>query len=117
MQIGPFTVSRGTMIPYVEDDRTSQVRKVAGDGSITVVEQGFASELFFRAKIKVPRDEGTKIRDFLLAKGYASETFTYIDGFGTSFTVRFWDRRVRRRNIGGSLVELDLLFRQEIAAP
>lgn len=117
MEIGPFTITRGTMIPYIEDERTSQVRKVAGDGSVTVVEQEFGEEQFFRAKIKVPRTEALQIRDYLKAKRFAGETFTYKDGFGVSFTVRFWDRRVRRRNVAGGLTEMDLLFREELVAP
>ena len=118
MEIGPFTISRGTMIPYVAEFRTDQVRKKAADGSVTVVEQAFTErEEFFRAKVKIPRAEGEDLANFLDAKGFARDTFTYKDGFGVSFTVRFWDRRIRKRYITGGLMELDLLFRKENVAP
>lgn len=117
MQIGPYVISRGTMVPYGEDDTTSQTRKVAGDGSVTVVDQAFGEESFFRAKIKIPQAEAKTIRNYLLAVGFARDTFSMIDGFGVTHTVRFWDKRVRRRNIAGGLVEMDLLFREEIVAP
>lgn len=118
MKIGPYTVSRGSLIPYTVERRASQTRRKAADGSITVVEKPDRTERYFHTKIKVPRAEANKIADFLeTGVGYARDTFTLVDGFGTSFTVRFWDGRVRERFVASNVVELDLLFRREVVAP
>ena len=116
MKIGPYTVSRGTMLPYIEEDRRTATVRTAADGSIVVTEQAFSSEVYFRVKIKVPRGEARDIRGFLRGVGYARDTFTYEDGFGVAHTVRFMDSKIRRRNIAGGLVELDLLLREEVVA-
>jgi len=118
VQIGPITVSRGTLTPYVQESRTAQTRKIAGDGSVVVTDQPFAFEEFFRARIKVDRDEARVIKSFLegAGAGFARNTFVLVDGFGVSYTVRFWDRRVRLTYIKADLVQMDLLFRREIAA-
>lgn len=115
MKIGPYTITRGSLTPYVAEGRTSQVTKVAGDGSVTVIEQLHDAEEFMRAKIRVPKAEAETIKAFLEALGFARDTTTIEDGFGTVFTVRFWDRRVRIRHVGNELGEMDLLFREEIA--
>jgi hypothetical protein len=114
MQIGPYTITRGTMVPYQVDDETRQVKLEAEDGSVTVTEPAFNSVRFMRPKIKVPQAEAVEIANFLLAVGYARDTFTYVDGFGTSHTVRYWDKKIRQRNIAGGLVEMDILLRREV---
>lgn len=114
MQIGPHTVTRGTMVPYRLEARTSQLRKVAADGSVTVIDQLFNRELYIRAKIKVPNAEADTIAGFLEAVGFARDTFSLEDAFAVVRTVRFWDRRIRRNHIAGGLTEMDLLFRQEV---
>ena len=118
MTIGPITVSRGTLTPYVQETKTAQSRFTAGDGSVVTVEQPFEFEEFFRANIRVDRDEGRVIKSFLegAGAGFARNPFVLIDGFGVSHTVRFWDKRVRTTYIKADLVEMDLLFRKEIVA-
>ena len=118
MIIGPITVSRGTLTPYVVEAKAAQSRRVAGDGSVVTVEQPFTSEEFFQAKIRVPRDEAAVIKAFLegAGAGFSRSTFTLVDGFGVSYTVRYWDRQVRVIYGAGDMAEMDLLFRREIGA-
>ena len=118
MKIGPFTLSRGTLLPYTEERKTSQSTRVAPDGSVTVVDQIYTRETFFRAKVRIPKDEADVIVGYLTdGVGFARDTFSLEDGFGVTFTVRFWDRRLRKKTISSNLIELDLLFREEIIAP
>lgn len=82
---------------------------------MTVIDQLFDSEQFFRVKIKVPKAEADNIRRFLLALGFSRDATTIEDGFGTVFNVRFWDKRIREKHVAAALTEMDLLFREEIA--
>lgn len=118
MIIGPFTVTRGTITPYTIDVLTPQKTRKAGDGSVTVAAKGYLREVFLRAKVKVGKDEADQIESFLTyGMDFATGTFNLTDGYGDVYVVRFWDKRVRKRASAANLVELDLLFRQEVVAP
>jgi hypothetical protein len=115
LKIGPFELSRGTLVPYTEERATKQTTRIAADGSVTVVDKSYNRETFFRAKVRLPLDEAKRIVGFLSdGVGFARDTFTLEDGFGITHTVRFWDRKIKQRSISADLVELDLLFRREI---
>ena len=118
MIIGPFTVSRGSIVPYTIEHRTPQKVRIAGDGSVTVVERAYTNARFFRVKIRVDKDEASSIASFLVSGvGYRRQTFSFTDGYGDVFTVRYWDDTVRERAVVSGVVELDLLFRREVVAP
>lgn len=118
MKIGPFTLSRGSLTPYTEERTTRQTTRIAADGSVTVVDKIYKRETFFRMKTRIPKTEADTIVGFLSdGAGFARDPFTIQDAWGKTFTVRFWDRRIKKRVISSNLVELDLLFREEIVAP
>lgn len=115
MQIGPFTLSRGQIVPATTDYKTPQKTVLAYDGSVTVIDYGFPDEEFIRAKVRLPEDEADKIISFLRnGMGYARTAFSIVDGYGDTHVVRFWDRKIRKRVIASNVVELDLLFRKEV---
>lgn len=115
MEIGPFVVSRGAMVPYNVDFRTPQIANEAMDGAIVVTEKPYNKTRFIRAVIKVPFAEGLQISTFL-SSGVRFKAIPFIikDGFGQTWNVRFWDKRVREKHLAGGPVLLDLLFRVEV---
>jgi hypothetical protein len=118
MIIGPFTLSRGALTPYTEERSTRQSTRTAADGSVTVVDQVYARETFFRAKVRLPKEEADTIVGYLTdGVGFARDTLSLTDAWGIVHTVRFWDRKIKKRVISANLVELDLLFREEVTAP
>ena len=115
LTIGPYVVTKGALLPYEERGETGQTADIDGDGGVVVHEQPFDTE-YIRAVIKCSVDEARAIGGYLRnGVRYRAIPFTLVDGFGTSCLVRFWDKRVRRKNLGGDRVSLDLLFRIEVA--
>jgi hypothetical protein len=117
MKIGPFTLSRGQLLPARYEGTTPQGRIIAADGSPVIVEHPYAKEEFLRVKVKLPKIEADTIAGYLEdGVGFARETTTIEDGYGKTFVVRYWDKRVRRTVVASNVVELDLLFRKEVTS-
>ena len=115
MQIGPYPVTRGAILPYSAKGSTKQKTSIDGDGGVVAHEVPFG-EIFFRAVIHCSHEEGRVIAGYLRnGVRYSAVPFTFVDGFGTSRLVRFWDNDVNENYISGTEVELDLLFREEVA--
>ena len=116
MKIGPFTVTRGSILPYEIWVTTPQSVKKASDGSVTVVEKPYTRELYLKVKIKVDKDEADQIESFITyGASFRRQTWTFQDGYGVDFTVRYWDDEIRKRVIRASnIVELSLLLRVEV---
>ena len=115
LKIGPFTVSRGALIPYNETFETDQTKMKDGDGGAVVVSRPYVNTMI-RVTIKVPRDEARMIANYLAHNvKFAGLPLTLVDGLGTTRTVRFWDDKVNKKYLaGGSLVQMNLLFREEV---
>lgn len=115
LKIGAYTVERGALIPYNDTAETRQVKQVDGDGKVIVTEYPF-KERFIRTLIKVPKEQADCIDGFLTnGVRFAGSIFVLVDGFGISRNVRFWDKKVIRKSIASDTVQMDLLFREEVA--
>ena len=113
MEIGPFTLTRGSLTPYDEEGRTRQNVMEAEDGSIYVHDR--TATKFIRCKVKLNRTEANAVAGYLEnGARYAAEAFTLKDDFNIQWNVRFWGGRVKRRSIASNVVELDLMFRVEV---
>jgi len=114
-QIGPYVIERGALIPYNDEATSDQVKQIDGNGGVVVTEATF-TERFIRAVIKVSKAQADYLDGFLTnGVRFAGEYFTLVDGFGVSRNVRFWDRKVNRKSIASGIVQMDLLFREEVA--
>jgi hypothetical protein len=115
MTIGPYTVTRGAMVPFTFEATSPQIAVETEDLEVVVAEKTANSVEYIRAVIKEPIDNGMNISNYLkYGVRFKAIPFTVQDDYGTTWLVRFWDRRVKRRHLGGDLVELDLLFRIEV---
>ena len=114
MTIGPYVVSRGNLVPYDETVNTRQHRNEADDGTVGIIDD-FDVQMF-KVKIRVPRAEALNIRGYLrTGVKFAAIPFTLVDDYGSSWQVRFWDRKVLMRTTrGNSLVEMVMTFREEV---
>ena len=114
-QIGAYVVERGALIPYTDEAGTDQVKQIDGDGKVVVTEALFTTR-YIKAVIKVTKEQADAIDGFLTnGVRFAGEIFVLVDGFGTSRNVRFWDKKVQRISIASDSVQMDLLFREEVA--
>lgn len=114
-KIGPHVVSRGALIPYEDKWRGGQMVQEDGNGGVIVSGKNY-NVRFFRAVIRIPRDEALRIGGYLANNVKLTGTIiTLVDGFGTTRSVRFWDNEVSMLSIASDLVEMDLLFREEVA--
>lgn len=113
MTIGPYVISRGNLLPYDENLATKQHRAEADDGAVGVIDDWDVQT--FRVKITVPRAEALNIRGYLrTGVRYAAIPFTLVDDFGTSWLVRLWDRNIKMRTKATNLVEMVMVFREEV---
>lgn len=113
MKIGPYTVTRGQIIPFEEYSNSEQTRLVLSDGSAAVSDD-FDAE-FKKVTIKVTRAEALNIRGFIRhAARYAAEAFEIYDDYGASWLVRYWDDRITMGTVASSTVEMVMIFRVEV---
>jgi hypothetical protein len=113
MEIGPFVLTNGSLIPYDEEGRSRQNVIEAEDGSIYVQDRTAAK--FIRARIKLNRTEANAVAGYLEnGVRYAADAFTLKDDFNVQWNVRLWGGKVRRRSIASNVVEMDLMFRVEV---
>jgi hypothetical protein len=114
-KIGAYTIERGALIPYTDEATTNQGKQIDGNGGVVITETPY-TERYIRAIIKVSTEQADYIDGFLTnGVRFAGEYFTLVDGFGVSRNVRFWDKKVKRKSIASGIVQMDLLFRLEIA--
>jgi len=113
-KIGPYTISRGALTPYTEDEESDQIRQKDGDGGVVVTGVPY-KDSYFRALIRVQRNEAIAIGGYLANNcKFAALPLTLVDGNGITRLVRFWDKRIRKKYLAGGMVEMDLLFRAEV---
>lgn len=113
MIIGPYTVSRGTLVPYEMYSQSQQARIELMDGAVCVAEDVDAQ--FMKATFRVPLEEAMNIQGYLRnSVRYSAEAFTITDDFGASWSVRYWDSKIGATVIGGSITEMVCLFRVEV---
>lgn len=115
LKIGPYKLTKGALLPYDEKSSTTQKESIDGNGGVVVHERSY-KEKFIRAKCKCSVAEARTLEGYLTnGVRYKAIAFELVDGFGTTRLVRFWDKDVHRKHLGGDRVELDLLFREEVA--
>ena len=112
MTIGPYTITTGNLIPYSENVATNQIRQEAADYSTVIVDR--PQVRFLKGKFKVPRAEADDIERFLTwGVRFAATAFTVVDDFGTSWSVRYWDRVCKKKFVAADVVLMELTFRVE----
>lgn len=114
--IGPHTLSRAQLLPAKYKSRTLQTSAVAGDGSVATSGMAITEQLY-TLRCKLPRAEARRIIDYIEnTLRFRAETCQVTDGFGVTRTMRYWDGELDATYQGGATVELDLVFRKEVAA-
>lgn len=112
--IGTITITKGDLLPRDDEDRSRQSRQVDGDGGVVVQEAAF-TEYFFTAKLKATRREIEDLVAYIKSTlKFSANTVTVVDGYGTSRTMRVWQDSIKRRTVVSNIVEITLLFREEV---
>lgn len=115
MKIGPYTVSRGAILPLTETTESEQTQTVMLDGSVAIFDD-WDCELK-KVRIRVPRAEALNIRGFLrYGVRYAALPFEIQDDYGNTWWVRYWGgSKIDMETIVSNLVEMNLVFRVEVS--
>lgn len=115
MKLGPYTIL-GARYPYIEEHLTKQTYAEDGEGGVAVFESTWDAQ-YFRVKFKVSgRGNANDIRGFLRnGIRYRAKTFTYVDDYGNTYLVRYWDKRVRMAQVAPGVYEFDVTMRREVA--
>lgn len=114
MEIGPYTITGGNITPYNVTDRGEQQYSVDGDGGVIVFPSPYDARFL---KVKFHTDKGTadNIASFIrFGKGFRRDTWLFVDPFGASLTVRYWDDEIVRSNVAPDLVEMKMTLRVEV---
>lgn len=117
LKIGPYTVTRGALLPYSMSGVTTQSVDEALDGSVVVVDAPYVARIF-EATIQVPVNEAEDILGFIVnGARFSAVPFVVVDGYGTARLVRWWGgREIEQRLIASGIVEMTLKFREEVPA-
>lgn len=114
LQVGPYVLPRGGIVPYEETSTTRQTRLEAMNGAMHVID-AWDYELK-KITVRDSREVCLNVKGFLKnACRYAAFPFTLVDGFGTSFRVRLWDRNIKVKTIAADVAELVFTVRVEVA--
>lgn len=114
MTIGPYIIDGGTLAPYEQADQTNQRFDIDGDGGVITHSVPWDVE-YFRAKFRCSKDIADGIRNFIkYGMNYRANTFTFVDPFGASHTVRYWDNKIKRTFIAPDLYEMDIPMRRDV---
>lgn len=115
VSIGPWSVTRGPILPHRRQSKTSQKVDKAEDGSVGVSDAHYDDDILYvliRADITTISDIYHWIKNGVR---YSARAFQYTDENGVELTVRYWKNTVQYRIIGGDLAEMELPLRKEIA--
>jgi len=115
MTIGPFTLSRGRLIPAKGSIETASDPIVASDGSVGGADDLYQTRMW-EARLKLPRAEAANLVAYI-ANGlrFWRETVEVTDS-GITRVMRYWSRKVSWEQRGGEIVELTLPFREEVGS-
>ncbi len=113
--VGPYTVSRGEILPHDREAQTAQSVDEAEDDSVYVSER-LNDVQFITARL---RDNLTTIENviYYIRNGvrYAAVPFWITDGFGRQWNVRYWGgKSIKWKYVGADLVEVNLKLRVEV---
>lgn len=112
--IGPYEVTRGEILPYRIDAKSPQAAVTTRSGAVYVAERPF-QEQFFSVKLSDSRALLMEVFDFIrYGCRFRAVPFTYIDGRGTSWLVRYWGRNDIRINDEGVQATMTLVLRKEV---
>lgn len=114
IDIGPYTIERGELLPRKDSYKSGQKKMVDGDGQVVVVEAPY-DERFFTARMKGTKDEIEDVVAYLRATGrYSAAAITVVDGYGVSRSMRLWENSIEWRTVASNLIEVSLLLREEV---
>lgn len=114
VQIGPHTLTRGELLPAKRKSSTMQSALEAGDGSVRVTGTPLIRR-FFTMRLTLPRAEAKRLTDYIEnTLRMRAEVVTVVDGFGFSRQMRYWDGDLDWTHRGGAVVDLELVFREEV---
>jgi len=114
MKIGPYTVTRGMIVPFDEYSNSEQTRLELSDGAVAISDDWDTE--FKKCTIKVSRGEALNIRGFLRRSArYSAEPFEIIDDYGTTWWVRYWDSKINMATAVSNIVEMVMVFRVEVS--
>ena len=112
--IGPYTITRGAIIPYETESQTDQSVNIDGDGGVVVTELPY-SEQFMKVQIRGTVEEMEAVKGFIeTGVRFSAVPFNVIDDWNTTHYVRFWGNKVTKKLIAPGICEMELLFRKEI---
>jgi hypothetical protein len=113
-KVGPYTLTRGAIIPFETEGQTDQVVNTDGDGGVIVTEVPY-SEQFLKAVIRGTVEEMEAVKGFIeTGVRFSAVPFNIVDDWNTTWFVRFWGTKVTKKLIAPGLCEMELLFRKEI---
>ena len=114
VQIGPHTLTRGEIYPKRFKSDTPGAARVAGNGSVSVVEGNYVNRYFWIIA-RLPRVEAMRIKNYIENNlRFRAAVTTVVDGYGVSRRARYWKDSVDLIADKGDYVRLELRFREEV---
>ena len=114
--LGPYTFARGEIIPASRQYSSPEEVAKSEDGVVYVAGGNYDEEIIH---VKII-DSKSAVDDLIawIRNGvrYAMNTFSFVDGYGTTRVVRYWGRQtIRQRIIGTEVVEIEIPLRVEVS--
>ena len=112
--IGPYTISRGAILPLEAESETDQIVNVDGDGGVVVTETTY-HEQFLKMNIRGTLEEMEAIKGFIEnGVRFRAVPFNVTDEWNNTYYVRFWNKKASWKLVAPGICEMDLLLRKEI---
>lgn len=110
MLIGTVTISRPASLPIERESGREQNVFDGGDGSFRVRDKAPARRLL-TYKVRMTQAEYEALEVYLrVTVGFKKTPFTVVDDWGTSFTARYWDTKLKTSEKLGRYHEASLPF-------
>lgn len=112
MQLGPFDIPSGERSHSTEDS-TDQDFNIDGDGNAIIYDSTYDNKII-KVSFRCDEDLAWNVRDFLVnGMRYRMRTFTFVDDFGVSHLVRYWEKTFSKTFVAPDLWEVNLVLRKE----
>jgi len=114
MMIGPYTITRGAVLPYEEEFSSDQVIQKDGNGDVIVSGNDY-TDSFLKVTISAEKELLDTIANFLKNNNrFAALPFTLVDGFGVTKLVRLWDNKFKKVYQGNNFGTIEIIVREEV---